>query len=71
MEPSMSNAEIETAVAHLVGTDYEESVKAQITELTGCARVVGPNEISTREIDETRVHILTDDNNVITGITFG
>ncbi|WP_176508484.1 MULTISPECIES: hypothetical protein [Pseudomonas] len=66
----MNNDEILQTLAHLIGTRYEPSVKHVITQLTARPRVVGPNEISTREYDITRIHINTDANQLIQGFTF-
>lgn len=66
----MNNEEILHALAHLIGTPYEPSVKATISEITGRARVVGPKEISTKEYDDQRIHIATDANSLIQGFSF-
>jgi len=66
----MNNDEILQSLAHLIGTPYEPSVKGTITEITGCPRVVGPNEMSTHEYDATRIHINTDANQLIQGFSF-
>ncbi|MBC3501084.1 hypothetical protein HU761_06635 [Pseudomonas sp. SWRI59] len=67
----MNNDEALQALAHLVDTPYEPGVKATISALTGRARVVGPNEMSTLEYDTNRVHIRTDANGLIKGFSFG
>ena len=56
----MNNEQVLQALAHLIGTPYEPSVKATISEITGRARVVGPNEMTTKEYDTNRIHINTD-----------
>ncbi|WP_416466061.1 hypothetical protein [Pseudomonas sp. LFS044] len=66
----MNNEEVLQALAHLIGTPYEPSVKATITEITGRARVVGPKEISTKEYDIDRIHINADANSLIQGFSF-
>ncbi|MFJ4442924.1 hypothetical protein ACIPZ8_12625 [Pseudomonas sp. NPDC089422] len=66
----MNNEEVLQALAHLIGTPYEPSVKSTITGITGRARVVGPNEISTKEYDINRIHIRTDANQLIQGFSF-
>lgn len=66
----MTNPEIEIALQHLVGTRYIPSLKAYISELTGRPRVVGPNEITTREYDVERIHIKADPACIITGFAF-
>lgn len=67
----MNNENVICALQHLVGTPYDESIKATVTELTGRPRVVGPNDISTREFDLQRIHVRADDDGSITGFTFG
>lgn len=67
----MNNEEAKAALAQLVGCEYTEATKAEITRLTGRARVVGPNDASTMEIDETRIHVIAGGNGVITGFRFG
>jgi hypothetical protein len=66
----MNNDEVLQALAHLINTPYEPSVKDTITEITGRPRVVGPNEMSTREYDINRIHIKTDGNQLIQGFSF-
>ncbi|QHG67902.1 hypothetical protein [Pseudomonas putida] len=66
----MDNEEVLQALAYLIGTPYEPSVKGIITEITGRARVVGPNEIRTLEFDINRIHIRTDANQIIQGFSF-
>ncbi|HDS1678767.1 TPA: hypothetical protein QEM39_000232 [Pseudomonas putida] len=66
----MNNEQVLQALAHLIGTAYEPSVKATISEITGRVRVVGPNEISTKEYDVERIHIKTDANSLIQGFSF-
>ncbi|MGJ7547299.1 hypothetical protein [Pseudomonas alloputida] len=66
----MNNDEVLQALAHLIGTPYEPSVKSTITEITGRPRVVGPNEMSTKEYDINRIHIRTDANQLIQGFSF-
>jgi len=66
----MNNQEVLQALAHLIGTPYEPSVKAAITEITGRARVVGPKECSTKEYDIDRIHINADANSLIQGFSF-
>lgn len=66
----MTNEEVTQALQHLIGTQYTDSVKAQITQATGRDRVVGPNEVSTRNYDLMRVHVQADKQGVITGFAF-
>ena len=67
----MNNEEIIKLLAYLIGTRYVPTVKAYISELTGRTRVVGVNEISTKEWDERRIHLIGDANNCIVSIHFG
>ncbi|MHA6197999.1 I78 family peptidase inhibitor [Pseudomonas wadenswilerensis] len=67
----MTNEQAQATLAKLIGCEYTEAVKAQIAELTGRARVVGPNDISTMELDESRIHVIAGGNGVITGFRFG
>lgn len=66
----MTNDEVTHALQHLIGTQYVESLKAQIAEATGRQRVVGPDDISTKEFDPTRIHICADGSGAITGFAF-
>ncbi|KQB53478.1 hypothetical protein AQS70_10150 [Pseudomonas endophytica] len=67
----MNNDEVKKAISHLIGTPYVPSVKAYISELTGRTRVVGVNEVSTKEMDPNRIHLIGDDNNCIASFQFG
>ncbi|OAI83106.1 I78 family peptidase inhibitor [Pseudomonas putida] len=67
----MNNEEAKAALAKLIGCEYTAATKAEITKLTGHARVVGPNEPSTMEVDDARIHVVADGNGVITGFRFG
>ncbi|MDZ3994699.1 I78 family peptidase inhibitor [Pseudomonas sp. Teo4] len=66
----MNNEQALQALAHLIGTPYEPSVKNTIAEITGRTRIVGPKEISTKEYDPDRIHINTDANGLIQGFSF-
>ncbi|HDS1815401.1 TPA: hypothetical protein QEM96_000015 [Pseudomonas putida] len=66
----MNNDEVLQALAYLIGTRYEPAVKATISAITGRVRVVGPNEICTREYDPDRLHIKADTNHLIQGFSF-
>nr|WP_314479683.1 hypothetical protein [uncultured Pseudomonas sp.] len=66
----MTNEEVLKALAHLVGTAYEPAIKQTICTLTGRSRVVGPNEMTTREYDAERIHIQVDANALINGFQF-
>lgn len=67
----MNNKQVSQLISHLIGTRYVPSVKAYISELTGRARVVGVNEVSTKEFDTDRINIKADDNNCIVSFQFG
>ncbi|MFK7668394.1 hypothetical protein [Pseudomonas lundensis] len=67
----MNNEQVSQLISHLIGTRYVPSVKAYISELTGRARVVGVNEVSTKEFDTDRINIKADDNNCIVSFQFG
>ncbi len=67
----MTNEEVLQTLQPLIGTPYEPSVKARITELTGRLRVAGPHELMTREHDMQRITLVTDDEEVIQGFRFG
>lgn len=67
----MTNEEAQAKLAQLIGSNYTEAVKVKITELTGRARVVGPNDMATMEVDEARIHVVAGGNGVITGFRFG
>ena len=61
----MHNDEVLACIGRLVGTLYVPSVKAYISEVTGRGRVVGPTDMSTMEIDHTRVQIAVNDAGLI------
>ncbi len=67
----MNNEQVSQLISHLIGTRYVPSVKAYISELTGRTRVVGVNEVSTKEFDTDRIYIKADDNNCIVSFQFG
>ncbi|WP_040260311.1 I78 family peptidase inhibitor [Pseudomonas massiliensis] len=66
----MTNEEITQRYSYLIGTPYDESMKATISTETGRDRVLGPNEISTMEFDPQRVHIRVDGNGNVQGLAF-
>ena len=67
----MNNEQVSQLISHLIGTRYVPSVNAYISELTGRTRVVGVNEVSTKEFDADRINIKADDNNCIVSFQFG
>ncbi|MBD1550059.1 I78 family peptidase inhibitor [Pseudomonas typographi] len=67
----MDNQHVVQALQHLLGTTYDETTKSTVTELTGRTRVVGPNDITTREFDLQRVHVRVGAQGRIEAITFG
>ncbi|MCE5975837.1 hypothetical protein [Pseudomonas sp. JR33AA] len=66
----MTNEEVLQALAHLVGTPYAPALKDTIRTLTGRPRVVGPNEICTREHDVERIQIKAGADLLIQGFDF-
>lgn len=66
----MTNEQITQALQYLVGTRYVPTVKAYISELTGRARVVGPNEVLTKDFRLDRVNVSIEAG-LISGYTFG
>ncbi|POA22666.1 hypothetical protein C1886_00085 [Pseudomonas sp. FW300-N1A1] len=67
----MTNDEVLQQLQHLIGSRYVATVKAYISELTGRARVVGINDISTKELDPDRIRLLGDDAGAIRSVSFG
>lgn len=67
----MTNDVVVQKIQHLIGSPYVYSVKAYISELTGHPRVVGPNEVSTRDLDPNRIHIIANDVGTIVSFRFG
>ncbi|MBA1191716.1 hypothetical protein G7007_02405 [Pseudomonas entomophila] len=58
-----------TALNHLIGTPYIDSVKCYIRELTGLPLVIGPKDPSTKDCRTDRVFIVVDEG-MITGFRF-
>lgn len=67
----MTNDEVLQQLKHLIDSRYVPTVKAYISELTGRARVVGIGDISTKEMDQNRIHIVGNDAGVIRSFRFG
>lgn len=67
----MTNEEILQTLQTLIGTTYDASIKETIKVRTGRARVVGPQDIATREIDTQRIQIIADKANIIQEFRFG
>ncbi len=67
----MTNEEVLVALAPLVGCPFTDETGARITSLTGRPRVVAPNGITTKEFDQSRIHVIAGGNGVITGFRFG
>lgn len=61
----MDNDEVLACIGRLVGTLYVPSVRDYISEVTGRTRVLGPDDMSTMEIDHTRVQIAVNDAGLI------
>ncbi len=70
-EDTMTNDEVVAALADLIGSEYTPAIKAEITRLTGRARVLGPTDVSTMDYDKLRIHVVAGGNGVITGFRFG
>jgi hypothetical protein len=66
----MTNDDIVKQLHYLIGSRYVASVKAYIEELTGRARVVGPGDMTTLDIDPQRIRIVTDANGCIARFDF-
>ena len=66
----MTNEEVLRTLAHLVGTPYAPALKDTIRTLTGRPRVVGPNEMSTRDYDAERIQIKADADLMIQSFAF-
>ncbi|HEN8800592.1 hypothetical protein HP546_09005 [Pseudomonas sp. CM25] len=66
----MTNEEALQTLAHLIGTRYAPELKDTICTLTGRKRVVGPNEICTREYDVERIQIKAGADLLIQGFDF-
>lgn len=67
---TMTNEEVLRTLAHLVGTPYAPALKDAICALTGRTRVVGPNEMCTREYDIERIQIKAGADLLIQGFDF-
>lgn len=66
----MTNEEVLQTLAHLVGTRYVPELKGTICALSGRTRVVGPNEMSTRDYDAERIQIKADADLMIQSFAF-
>lgn len=61
----MTNEEVLQALQHLNDTRYVPSVKPYIAEMSGRALVVGPGEMSTRDYNPERIHIIVDEQRIL------
>ena len=66
----MTNEDVLKTLAHLVGTPYAPAIKDTICTLTGRTRVVGPDEMCTREYDLERIQIKAGTDLLIQGFDF-
>ncbi|WP_110969766.1 I78 family peptidase inhibitor [Pseudomonas huaxiensis] len=66
----MTNEEVLVALADLIGTPYTPEVKARIIECTARRRVVGPDEVSTKEFDDSRINVMAGGDGLISGFHF-
>ncbi|WAB98260.1 MULTISPECIES: hypothetical protein [Pseudomonas] len=53
---------------HVIGSQYVESVKPYILELTGLLSAAGPRDVTTLDIRSDRVMISVDANGTIDGL---
>ncbi|HEK1691447.1 hypothetical protein PpSQ1_23360 [Pseudomonas putida] len=53
---------------HVIGSQYVESVKPYIVELTGLMSAAGPRDITTKDIRSDRVLISVDTTGIIDGL---
>ena len=58
-------------INHLIGAEYAPTLKGYICEMTHIGRIVGPNEVTTREIDPDRLNVSVDEAGKITGFHLG
>ena len=68
---AMTNEEIQKILQTLIGTTYEPGIKETIKARTGRSRVLGPQDIATREFDVQRIQVIVDETDVIKGFSFG
>ncbi|ALI07616.1 MULTISPECIES: hypothetical protein [Pseudomonas] len=67
----MTNDEVQHKLRYLIGSSYVSSLKAYISELTGRAHVVGPNEGASREWDPNRIRVVANACGTIESFRFG
>ncbi|WP_407313643.1 hypothetical protein [Pseudomonas sp. nanlin1] len=67
----MNNEEVLDSIKHLIGTRYVPSVKAYLSELTGCPKVIGPYDAYTLEREDDRLNIIGDDAGLIQSFWVG
>ncbi|GLH33555.1 MULTISPECIES: hypothetical protein [Pseudomonas] len=56
------------AARHVIGSQYVESVKPYILELTGLTTAAGPHDITSKDIRSDRVMIRVDAGGTIDGL---
>ncbi|MFF7063690.1 hypothetical protein [Pseudomonas sp. NPDC008258] len=70
-EPTpMTDAQTLLAVKDFIGTTYSPAVKEKFKEITH-RPVIGPGDISTRELNPSRITLRTNAQGVIEGCSFG
>lgn len=67
----MTNEEVIQALQDLIGKTYAPHMRAQISQRTGRDRVHGPQDITSREFDTSRITIKTDADGNVSGFSFG
>ena len=66
----MTDAQTLHVVKDFTGTTYSPAVKAKIKEITH-RPVIGPGDLSTRELNPNRITLRTNAQGVIEGCSFG
>ncbi|MNG33901.1 I78 family peptidase inhibitor [Pseudomonas silesiensis] len=59
------------SIRHLINSRYVPGVKAYISELTGFTTIIGPDEISTMEVNPLRLNIRCDERGFISSFRIG
>ncbi|WP_440801557.1 I78 family peptidase inhibitor [Pseudomonas syringae] len=67
----MTNEVIAQALQYLVGSRYMPTVKAYISEITGLQKVIGPGDITTKDLNPNRLHVNVDKAGLVSGFSFG
>ncbi|MFJ4156532.1 hypothetical protein ACIPZF_17250 [Pseudomonas sp. NPDC089752] len=67
----MNNEEVLQALAHLIGTTYDENTRDTVMRITGRVGVLGPGDIRTLQLDPNRITIRANSDSLIEGFAFG